>query len=678
MSRGSFYAYPIDDPRYGMSPSEIEAYNRSQAWEQEQKERRDEEVAAEIERDIAAGIARRTDSGVEYANADGIFLSDVIANDPFYDFTQQELDDFKDLERSGIFEGEYKGATTYYDKVRAWKEVTSEDDSAAIDFYYNMLEQGNLTRAELDVLEESIKNYGSSVGQAEFERIKSNAEAKNVHRQEQRDLFSDIGLDLYSYSLPDVNDFEGTKALADEVYIDALENLLEETTDPEEKTRIENLITEGAPDFTTEEEIQTYRGYADDLDDPHRMAMDAQAAIMDRWINMQGGILPINQAEQDYYKEQFPSEIYNRISFNTGTAVNLPYGEEMYIGDVGGTSASWYNPPQRQGMPSIFGDVLNGLSFLYPPLAPVFQGMKVTIDTGDLEEGLKAGATMYVGGEITKDLTSYSENLLADANIDLSKLPEPVKQTFVDTAAGVIVGLDADEALTNSLTRQATDYATDWAAGEIESVTGDLGQDLKAFLGLPEDYEMPETLQNIVDDTTTAFVRGDSASDALVDSIEGEVEDFVGDIAEDALKAGAGVIAEALPDVDFETPQVIKDIGDTAVDLLEGPVELIGGAIEPVIDIIDEGLDTLGSEVIDPTLQAIDEAVPHGETPDLPDGPDLPSPDLDIGLALNRPTQTESLFGDEIGKIYRTPIETYKPAFSEREIQGMLSQRFRG
>ena len=57
---------------------------------------------------------------------------------------------------------------------------------------------------------------------------------------------------------------------------------------------------------------------------------------------------------------------------------------------------------------------------------------------------------------------------------------------------------------------------------------------------------------------------------------------------------------------------------------------------------------------------------------------DLPDPDLDVKLVYNPPTQTESLFGDTIGKIYRTPIETYKPAFSQQEIQGMLSQRFRG
>jgi hypothetical protein len=186
---------------------------------------------------------------------------------------------------------------------------------------------------------------------------------------------------------------------------------------------------------------------------------------------------------------------------------------------------------------------------------------------------------------------------------------------------------------------------------------------------------MPETLQNIMDDTTTALVQGDSASDAFVDSLEGEVEDVVGDIAEDALKTGAGVIAGALPDVDFETPQVIKDIGDTAVDLLEGPVELIGGAIEPVIDAIDAGLDYVGTEYVDPALQALDDALPQGETPE---GPDVETPDVDVKLVMPESTPTENLFGDEISKIYRTPIETYKPAFSQEEIQGMLSQRFRG
>ena len=63
MSRGSVIAYPINDPRYGMTPSEVEAHNRSKEFQEGTEERRDEDVKSEIERDIAVRISRRTNDG---------------------------------------------------------------------------------------------------------------------------------------------------------------------------------------------------------------------------------------------------------------------------------------------------------------------------------------------------------------------------------------------------------------------------------------------------------------------------------------------------------------------------------------------------------------------------------------------------------------------------------------
>ena len=596
--------------------------------------------------------------------------------------------DLPDYRYSGT-DYSFQPETNYYRPPTGWDYETDTPEIT----YYDMFGEPSLAdqdkfQAEFEELlgaentwseaeRQQIENTRDSFMAGEIDPWSMNvqnmyADFNIKEREEFADKISDAGYEGYSLQATNLTE---AKTQADEVYMDVLRNAYEENPTNE----LEQLIEQGPLDFDKIEDVELYNSLSEDS--IQRQAFDAQGAVVEDYLNRSDNrVFDTRMLEQGGTVNLGPSGV-GQWMLNTGTIIGAPSAgaDNIRFGEFGSYgNINWDNPPEPSTFEKNLSLGLDILSIVYPPLAPALQGGKALVEGGDLEDAVKAGATVYVGGEITKELTGFTEELFSDINIDVSNLPEPVKQTFVDTAAGVIVGLDADEALTNSLTRQATDYATDWAAGEIESVTGDLGQDLKAFLGLPEDYEMPETLQNIVDDTTTAFVRGDSASDALVDSVEGEVEDFVGDITEDALKAGAGVIADALPDIDFETPQVIKDIGDTAVDLLEGPVELIGGAIEPIIDIIDEGLDTLGSEVIDPTLQAIDEAVPHGETPELPDGPDLPSPDLDIKLAVNRPTETESLFGDEIGKIYRTPIETYKPAFSEQEIQGMLSQRFRG
>lgn len=502
------------------------------------------------------------------------------------------------------------------------------------------------------------------------------AEFNIKEREEIADKISDAGYEDYSLQATNLTE---AKTQADEVYMDVLRNAYEENPTNE----LEQLIEQGPLDFNKAEDVELYNSLSEDS--IQRQAFDAQGAVVEDYLNRSDERVFDARMLEEGGSFQVPTTITSEsILLNTGTIIGTPdiNKDNVTFGEFGQYgNFSYDNPPEPSGLEKAVYTGLDIVSVIYPAFAPVLQGIKTTLQTGDIQEGLESGAKVYVGGEITKEALNATESFFDNADITLPDMPEPVKQTLVDTTAGVLVGLDPDEAFVNSITRQATDYATDWAAGEIESQYGDFGQDLKAFLGLPEDYEMPETLQNIVDDTTTAFVRGDSASDAFVDSVEGEVEDFVGDITEDALKAGAGVIADALPDVDFETPQVIKDIGDTAVDLLEGPVELIGGAIEPVIDAIDAGLDYVGEEYVDPALQALDETLPHGttpETPDLPDGPDLPSPDLDVELVYNRPTETESLFGDEIGKIYRTPIETYKPAFSEQEIQGMLSQRFRG
>ena len=534
---------------------------------------------------------------------------------------------------------------------------------------------------------------------------------------------------LYSISKFDENyttpkNIISAKELADSYYIQYLNKALEDASTEEQREQIQSLINEGPKDFDSIEDYERYEdlkntvnrlgeeGFVsfdtrEELTDwqdrakenalsPEQYVNRAELEALKLQSNVMGNYIMSEEPEKanknvlgrDLSREENPLGITKTYSFNTGTAFNSPLeyqridgvptvDEEAEIGGFGeyqliGSDQVFSDP---SGISKAIGTGLDILSVIYPPLAPVFQGGKVLLEGGEIGDALTAGATIYVGGELTKELSGFTEDLLGSANIDLSSLPDPVKKTLVDTTAGIISGQDPDKAFTNSLTNQATDYVTDWSAGEIESVTGDLGQDLKAFLGLPEDYEMPETLQNIMDDTTTALVQGDSASDAFVDSLEGEVEDVVGDIAEDALKTGAGVIAGALPDVDFETPQVIKDIGDTAVDLLEGPVELIGGAIEPVIDAIDAGLDYVGTEYVDPALQALDDALPQGETPE---GPDVETPDVDVKLVMPESTPTENLFGDEISKIYRTPIETYKPAFSQEEIQGMLSQRFRG
>ena len=109
-----------------------------------------------------------------------------------------------------------------------------------------------------------------------------------------------------------------------------------------------------------------------------------------------------------------------------------------------------------------------------------------------------------------------------------------------------------------------------------------------------------------------------------------------------------------------------------------GVISLLQHGENECSDLIDEGLDYVGTEYVDPALQAIDEALPHGTTPELPEGPDvdvdLPSPDINYEQPES---QVAGLFDKELGKIYKHDIIELPKLFSDERIQGMLSRKYR-
>ena len=218
----------------------------------------------------------------------------------------------------------------------------------------------------------------------------------------------------------------------------------------------------------------------------------------------------------------------------------------------------------------------------------------------------------------------------------------------------------------------ATGYLGDVTSGIISDIVPiDLVEDTLGSLGIDADLFGldAETFTEGLGNVQQKMLEGDSGKEALLKEFGGEALDALGvDLPEFKLPE-TGVIGDIR--------ELGRTIDDTLLQPFKGAVETV---TEPVVDFLDEGVDYIGKEVVDPALQALDDVLPHGETPELPEGPDIDLPDVDVDLKLakNEPTQVESLFGNEIGGIYRTPVKAYKPAFSEQEIQGMLSQRFRG
>lgn len=587
MSRGSFRTqeniYSVDDPRYGMTPSEVEAYNRTKEFQEGQEERRAAEVEAEIERDIAAGIARRTADGVEYADSEGRYLSDIIREDPFYDFTDEERKELKNLERSGIFEGDFGGATTYYDKVRAFKEGARPVEPISRD---ELIEQDR--KSQYKRLSAFDSNYS-------------------------------VADDIYTQ-----------KAVADYYYTESLKRSLANATTEKDRQEIQSLIDAGPRDFSTMSDYV----HAQDLNSiPKKERTFIEQAEADALL-IQSDTMGhyITKVEPDKYGQDISGDF--ATYYNTGSN----YGNPLKYHFDASNDYSYYVPDNfqmgqlggKQGYytghviePSPLVSVgLDILSFVYPPAAPVFQATKALFAGAEFEDAVKTGVKTYVGGEITQSVSNDIFNALDDANITLPDLPEPVKQSLVDTTAGIILGQDPEEALTNSIKRQATEYATDWAAGEIESVTGDFGQDLKEFLNLPEDYEIPESIQNIIDEGTEALVEGESATDAMESAAKGEIGDIAKEIAVDAtgeLLAGAGDLLEGADELfgdglaafdDTVIQPIIKPIKPalTAVgDVVEGGAKAVEGVVK---DVIIDPAEAVVSAIGDtPLVKDIEEAV---------------------------------------------------------------------
>ena len=208
----------------------------------------------------------------------------------------------------------------------------------------------------------------------------------------------------------------------------------------------------------------------------------------------------------------------------------------------------------------------------------------------------------------------------------------------------------------------------------------------------------PETFSDSMMEVQTAMIEGGSGTDALIGEFTEPLADKVVDTVKEVLPDVAGI------DIDFDTPDIIKDIGDVAL----AGIEAVGDFVEPIakevvdvgqsvvdvaqevtqpisdvtsdiedvvletgrdfddtfIDPIDDVVDTFGSEVVDPVLQTVGEVGQDIIDPidDIIDAVDSPLGDLvEVGGDLlggmlggqgqqQQRTATESLFGKELFK----------------------------
>jgi len=472
-------------------------------------------------------------------------------------------------------------------------------------------------------------------------------------REEWQNKLEEAGVDSY---VPRATNLTEAKQHADEVYMEVLQNDYDENPTDE----LAQAIEQGPLDFDKAEDVELYNSLSEDS--IQRQAFDAQGVVVEDYLNRtQGDAFDSESLEQGQTFSWGWGNKAGTTLLNTGTIVGAPdvTNDNVTFGEFGTHgSYSYDDAPEPNDLTKAVNTTLDVLSIVYPALAPVIQGVKTTVNTGDIEEGFKTGVKTFAVKEIGSELNTGVKETFADLDIDLSNLPEPVQQVLVETTGGVLSGQSGEEALTAAFKNQLTDVVVD----DLNLDEDQLVADIKDTLGLDPDFELPAPVQNIVNNTTDAWVAGDSASDAFDSSIKSGVKDYVGDVAEDVVKVGAGAIADVLPDIDidFETPQIIKDVGNVAVDVLRPPLEFVGETFEPVIEAgeqvlstaedvlepVKEVVETLGEPVVD----AVDKVIDAVDSPlgDLLEGALSGTGGMMSGA--RKPSQVEGLFDKELFK----------------------------
>ena len=580
----------VDRDRRNLTPAERRQaeYERKQREEQERiaQERADRE-ALEVER-----LRQLRDAQISPSDYHGYDLPDYRYSGTDYSFEPEPT---------------YYRPPTGYDYETDTPQIT----------YYDMFGEPSLAdidrvNAELDELltseswseaeRQQIENTRSSFLAGEINPQSMNvknmyAEFNIKERGEFADKIADAGYEDYSLQ---ANNLAEAKAQADKVYMGVLRNAYEENPTDE----LKKAIQRGPLNFDKIEDVQFYDSLSEDS--IQKQAFDAQGAVVEDYLNRTDDrVFDTRMLEQGGTVNLGPSGV-GQFMLNTGTIVGAPNADadNIRFGQFGTYgNIDWDNPPEPSGFEKAVSFGLDVLSIFQPQFAPLAQGSKTLLQTGDLEEAFKSAGGAYIGTKVANIGNTEITQVFDDFGIDLTTLPEPV--------------------------------------------------------------------QSVVLDTTTAILEGKSGSEAFEDAVTGEALGYLGEGAEEALSN----IGIELPE--FETPQVVKDVGDVIVDVLEPPLEFVGETFEPVIEAGEQVLSTAEDvlepvkEVVEtvgePIVDAVDEVIDAIDSPlgDLLEGV-LGGIGGTAGMMAStrqQPTQVEGIFDKELFK-FDTEIKSTQEMLS--------------
>ncbi len=593
---------------YYATPEQSQADARRLAWEKQQEENRKQAQETEaqarkeqdaLEKERLQQLADAQPDASAFQGS-GLMTSSGSSFDPNMGYTGSGV---YNRPRTGW---DYDKDTYKISYFEMFGEPSLADQRRFESEFNSLIESDVWTDAELTELE-GFKNsfYNNGVNPDTWDVVKKYGELNVKRRQETKDTLESAGIE--AYTLPTT--LEEAKVAADNAYIEYLEDNMARSRG------VPTFIAEGAPSFDTVEDIKFYQDLPDN--DVRKEAMDVQGAVMQDFLTRQGGAL-------DYTDESLGKTFSwgwgnkaGTTTLNTGTIIGVPdiTGDNVQIGEFGQYgNYSYDNPPPVSSEMKAINTTLDVLSVVYPPVAPVFQGIKTTVNTGYIEEGLKSAGKTFLVKEIGSEIADITENFIDDLDIDVdfSKIPEPAKEILGDTIGGIASGKNGDEALGDAFVKQIGTAVVDDLDIDEDAIIGKI----KTTLGMDEDTEIPSFVKNIAKDTTDAIVDGESGSNAFESSVKSEVKDFVGDVAEEGIKYVAGEAGEAF----VSAAELVGDLAEGAlgstIDAL-GPVgDLIESGVGVISDITSEGEDivraggrAIDKNVIQPVLGAVEPLV---------------------------------------------------------------------
>ena len=582
----------VDRDRRNLTPAERRQaeYERQQREEQERiaQERADRE-ALEVER-----LRQLRDAQISPSDYHGYDLPDYRYSGTDYSFQPEP---------------------TYYRPPTGWNYETDTPEIT----YYEMFGEPSLAdidrvNAELDELltsqawsqaeRQQIEDTRASFLAGEISPHSMNvqnmyAEFNIKERGEFADKIADAGYEGYSLQATNLAE---AKAQADEVYMGVLKNAYEEN--PNDK--LKKAIEQGPLDFDKIEDVKLYESLSEDS--IQKQAFDAQGAVVEDYLNRTDNRVfdtrMLEQGETVSLGAAGPAQ----FMLNTGTIIGAPSSDADNIRFGGfGTygNIDWNNPPEPSGFEKAVSLGLDILSIFQPQFAPLAQGSKTLIQTGDLEEAFKSAGGAYLGTKIANIGNAEITQVFDDLGIDLTTLPESVQNVVLDTTTAALEGKSGSEAFEDAVTGEALGYLGEGA----EEALSNIGIEIP-------DFETPQALKDV--------------GDVIVDVLEPPLE-FVGETFEPVIEAGEQVLS-------------------TAEDVLEPVKEVVETVGEPIADVVDEISDALDSPIGDLLEGAISGISGIGGTAGMMAG-------------TKKPTQVEDIFDKELFK-FDTEIKSTQEMLS--------------